>query len=112
MLSLNQDEDGTISVSKMTSLIGMRYDQILTSSVFNIPVARDKTTESILEKLRNETRKVGQGKGDKKKLKKLSDDLRARSINTAEDEAERQTQERLIDSLDKIQEFIKEQDTK
>ena len=76
---LNQDEDGFTILNPLTTMSGWRYDEILSSEAFGVPVRNDATFK-IMDKI--EEIYLGEKMGGKKEklLKSLMEELGERSL--------------------------------
>lgn len=108
LLLLSMDEEKKISLKKISSLVGMRYDQILTSEAFGLTISRDKTTENIINNLRRLYKHRDDAGRKGADFKKALAELKQRSLDTAETETQRQTLLELNKSMTEITKQLEE----
>jgi internalin A len=101
-----ENAGGRIAVKDVPPPAGMRYDQIMTSEVIGLEVARDKTTESLLEEIRSAFEEPGHLPGQSPRFAAAMERLRDRSVTAAEDEDTRLTQRRLATELTEIRRMM------
>jgi ABC-type branched-subunit amino acid transport system substrate-binding protein/energy-coupling factor transporter ATP-binding protein EcfA2 len=77
---------------------GWTYDQIMTSSAFQLESVRDVSTQEIVEGLQK-----AHDEGDEDKATQMSQALQARSIVAFTDERDRQLRERLVRTLEALE---------
>jgi hypothetical protein len=85
---------------------GWRYDQVLTSEAFGLPLARDVTTQELMESVQRAYR-PGRPKTKSSEYKKAMARLRAHSITAAENEQEKEMRESLVQELRKLNTSMK-----
>ena len=107
LLLLSMDEEKKISLKQISSLAGMRYDQILTSEAFGLTLSRDKKTESLINELRNKYQLEKDKEVKSEEYNKVLEQIKERSLDTAEDEEQRRTLEELNESMREIKKLIK-----
>ena len=87
-----------------------RYDQILTSAAFGLPIARAVSVEALFETLGKSYK--GPGKPQSQEFQRALRELEERSVDAAEDARERATQERLAAELSELRQLLAEQQIK
>jgi hypothetical protein len=101
-LALLKLDNGSARTSvQLSPMPGWRYDRILTSEAFDLPVARDITTEAILNRVQR-SYTPGPSKAQSKEYKNAIRELKAHSISAAETERERVQQELLTNEIRKL----------
>ena len=99
---LFRDSDGAVRRTELDPMAGWRYDQILTSEAFGLPVARNVEVGKLLERL-NDLYTMGTPTlRQKRELARLLNKLRRLSLSAAEDHLRRRTQDEIRDSLQRI----------
>jgi energy-coupling factor transporter ATP-binding protein EcfA2 len=86
---------------------GMRYDQIFTSELIGLNVARDRKTEDILTEMREAYLDPGSPPGSSARFRSANQRLKKRSVTAAEDERVRNTQSELLSTLKGLEEAVK-----
>jgi hypothetical protein len=105
---LKLDPDCARSSVELSPMPGWRYDQILTSEAFGLPVARDVTTQALMEDVQR-AYQPGQSNQKSATYKKALARLRAHSITAAENNEERQTRESLVRELQELNKSVRQQ---
>jgi hypothetical protein len=91
-------KSGAVIGEKLEPFRGWTYDQIMTSSAFGLKSVRDVTTQEIGEELREAF-----AAGDREKVRQKEHELSSRSRIAADDERDRQLQEKLRRDLEELQ---------
>ena len=101
-----QNVGKAVSAKDVPVPAGMRYDQIMTSEVFGLPIARDMTTAELIEELRESHDEPGYPPGQSPRFTQAMEQLRNRSVTAAEDEQARQIQRDLAIAMDEIRKMM------
>jgi len=97
-------KSGAVVGEKLEPYRGWTYDQIMTSSAFRLPSARDVTTQEIVDELR-EAHEVG----DEARVQEIEEKLESRSVIAVDDERERQVKAQLMRDLEELQRRVEVQ---
>jgi predicted ATPase len=101
---LRMDDSGSVNFEEIPPLAGWRYDQILTSNVFGLSSTRDERTTELINRLRDTYVRLGPNSSE---FINIMQRLSTRSIEAAEDEHERQMQQKISQDLKNIEEMLK-----
>jgi len=82
--------------------VGMRYDQIMTSPIVGLDIARDSTTTQYLADLRDAYAAPADDSEKQKRIEKAVKRLSDRSLTAADDEQARQAEAEILSSLAEI----------
>jgi hypothetical protein len=104
-LGLLKLQNNEVSSIELAPLRGLRYDQILTSEAFGLPIARNDTTEKLIKQLRAAPRGSAAHETTLKVLRKYS-------ISAAEDEEDRKLRQKVAADLEQLRKLAEEKGQK